>query len=137
MPKRQTMLLEIASQRRRKLISLTPLIDVVFILLLFFMLSSTFTRWHQINLASASSSDSQTPDLRILKIESNQGDFSFNGSRLSMNDLEGIKRFVTENEKATFVITVVEGIKIQVMVDLLDELKRAGATQVSLAGLAK
>lgn len=131
------MLLEIASQRRLKLISLTPLIDVVFILLLFFMLSSTFTRWHQINLESASSSDSQTPDLRILKIESNQGDFSFNGSRLSMNDLEGIKRFVAENEKATFVITVVEGIKIQVMIDLLDELKRAGATQVSLAGLAK
>tara|TARA_R110001606_G_scaffold363430_3_gene517564 strand:- start:21752 stop:22147 length:396 start_codon:yes stop_codon:yes gene_type:complete len=131
------MLLELASQRRRKMISLTPLIDVVFILLLFFMLSSNFTRWHQINLQSATSSESQTPDLRILKIESNQGELSFNGSRLSMTDTDGIQKLVAKNKQATFVITVVEGIKIQVMVDLLDQLKRSGATRVSLAGLAQ
>lgn len=137
MPRVQTMLLELASQRRRKMISLTPLIDVVFILLLFFMLSSNFTRWHQINLQSATSSESQTPDLRILKIESNQGELSFNGSRLSMTDTDGIQKLVAKNKQATFVITVVEGIKIQVMVDLLDQLKRSGATRVSLAGLAQ
>ena len=131
------MLLELASQRRRKMISLTPLIDVVFILLLFFMLSSNFTRWHQINLQSATSSESQTPDLRILRIESNQGELSFNGSRLSMTDTDGIQKLVAKNKQATFVITVVEGIKIQVMVDLLDQLKRSGATRVSLAGLAQ
>lgn len=131
------MLLEIASQRRRKMISLTPLIDVVFILLLFFMLSSNFTRWHQINLPSATSSESQTPDLRILKIESNQGELSFNGSRLSMSDTDSIQKLVAKNQQATFVITVVEGIKIQVMVNLLDQLKRSGATRVSLAGLAQ
>lgn len=131
------MLLETLPQRRRKMISLTPLIDVVFILLLFFMLSSNFTRWHQINLQSATSSESQTPQLRILKIESNQGELSFNGSRLSMNDTDGIQKFVAENTQATFVITVVEGIKIQVMVNLLDQLKQSGATRVSLAGLAQ
>lgn len=131
------MLLETVPQRRRKMISLTPLIDVVFILLLFFMLSSNFTRWHQINLQSATSSESQTPELRILKIESNQGEVSFNGSRLSMNNADSIQKFVAENTQATFVITVVEGIKIQVMVNLLDQLKRSGATRVSLAGLAQ
>ncbi|HEC58845.1 MAG TPA: biopolymer transporter ExbD [Methylophaga sp.] len=131
------MLLEIAPRKRRNLISLTPLIDVVFILLLFFMLSSSFIRWHQINLQSASESQSQTPDLRILKIESNEGQLSFNGTRLFMNDDAGIQKFVAENKQATFVITVIEGIKIQVMVDLLDQLKQAGATKVSLAGLAE
>lgn len=131
------MLLEIAPRKRRNLISLTPLIDVVFILLLFFMLSSSFIRWHQINLQSASESQSQTPDLRILKIESNEGQLSFNGTRLFMNDDAGIQKFVAENKQATFVITVIEGIKIQVMVDLLDQLKQAGAAKVSLAGLAE
>jgi len=33
-------------------ISLTPLIDVVFILLLFFMLASTFYQWQQMTLSS-------------------------------------------------------------------------------------
>jgi biopolymer transport protein ExbD len=36
--------------RRTRRISLTPLIDVVFILLLFFMLSSSFQRWHSVDL---------------------------------------------------------------------------------------
>jgi biopolymer transport protein ExbD len=131
------MLLETVTQRRRKMISLTPLIDVVFILLLFFMLSSNFTRWHQIKLQSATSSESQTPELCILKIESNQGALSFDGNHLSMSNADSIEKFVTENKQATFVITVVEGIKIQVMVNLIDQLKRSGATRVSLAGLTQ
>ena len=36
--------------RRRPLISLTPLIDVVFILLVFFMLASSFLDWRSIDL---------------------------------------------------------------------------------------
>ncbi len=131
------MLLENTQPRRRNMISLTPLIDVVFILLLFFMLSSNFTRWHQINVQSVTSSESQTPELRIVQIESNQGEFSFKGRRLVMNDANAIQQLVAENKQATFVITVVEGIKIQVMVTLLDQLKQAGATRVSLAGLAQ
>lgn len=35
---------------RRKGISLMPLIDMVFILLTFFMLTSTFTRWKAVDL---------------------------------------------------------------------------------------
>ncbi|MGK0476314.1 MAG: biopolymer transport protein ExbD, partial [Oleispira sp.] len=36
--------------KQRNLISLTPLIDVVFILLVFFMLTSSFVEWKFIDL---------------------------------------------------------------------------------------
>ena len=39
-----------AMTSRRRSISLTPLIDVVFILLIFFMLASSFLDWHSIDL---------------------------------------------------------------------------------------
>ena len=39
------------SRRQRPLISLTPLIDVVFILLVFFMLASSFVKWQFIDIA--------------------------------------------------------------------------------------
>jgi len=42
--------------RRSKKISLTALIDVVFILLMFFMLTSSFTHWQSLSLPSASAS---------------------------------------------------------------------------------
>ena len=44
------------AERRASAISLTPLIDVVFILLLFFMLTSTFVRQKQLELSSLTSS---------------------------------------------------------------------------------
>lgn len=68
MPSRgSAMRIEIAPVRRRPL-SLTPLIDVIFLLLLFFMLSSTFTRFAQVEVtgdAAAAGMAAQTPDILI------------------------------------------------------------------------
>lgn len=52
-----------APRRRRHSISLTPLIDVVFILLLFFMLATNFTDWREITLATGTtaSGEQQAP----------------------------------------------------------------------------
>ena len=44
-------------QKPKKYISLTALIDVVFILLLFFMLTSSFSNWQGIELKSPAASD--------------------------------------------------------------------------------
>lgn len=38
---------------RRRALSLTPLVDVIFLLLLFFMLSSTFSRYGEIEVSAA------------------------------------------------------------------------------------
>lgn len=38
---------------RRRALSLTPLVDVIFLLLLFFMLTSTFSRYGEIEVAAA------------------------------------------------------------------------------------
>lgn len=54
--------------RRRHSISLTPLIDVVFILLLFFMLATSFTDWRQISLATgttATADDTAKPSVVV------------------------------------------------------------------------
>ncbi|MBL4822153.1 MAG: biopolymer transporter ExbD [Colwellia sp.] len=45
------------SGRTKKSISLTALIDVVFILLMFFMLTSTFIKWRKVELQTAAAGD--------------------------------------------------------------------------------
>ncbi|OUR74405.1 biopolymer transporter TolR [Methylophaga sp. 41_12_T18] len=129
------MLLDINHAQRRKAISLTPLIDVVFILLLFFMLTSTFTQWQQINLLTPAESDNQTPVLRVIKLESNNGLVSFEGRKLNSSNKKLLTAFIAEDSKATYIITVAKGIKTQAAVSLLDNLKQSGASQVSLAGV--
>ena len=44
------------NSRRRALISLTPLIDMVFILMVFFMLASSFQTWRAIAVTASQSS---------------------------------------------------------------------------------
>lgn len=55
--------------RRRKPISLTALIDVVFILLMFFMLTSSFSQWKTVSLdaaANALSTPARPPELLVV-----------------------------------------------------------------------
>ena len=79
-------------------ISLTPIIDVVFILLIFFMLATNFQSFNKtdIKLSNESASISQS-DKQIYLVEFNKkGEFKLNNVSLSLVDvkdkiLEGIK----------------------------------------------
>lgn len=119
------------------MISLTPLIDVVFILLLFFMLSSSFIKWQQIALSSPSEAEqpSETALLRVLNLESNQGKVRFETRELNMYDQSELTRFINEDTAANYVLTVSDGVNVQTMVTLLDKLKQAGAKKVALSGV--
>ncbi|HBF07557.1 MAG TPA: biopolymer transporter ExbD [Gammaproteobacteria bacterium] len=51
--------------RKKSTISMTALIDLVFILLMFFMLTSTFVKWKQVPLSTASVSTENTPKSEV------------------------------------------------------------------------
>lgn len=74
-------------------LNLTPLIDVVFLLLIFFMVSTSFTRENQLQInlpeASAEEVSSVTQGL-TLTIQEN-GTYALNGRVLSSNSIEIIK----------------------------------------------
>ncbi|MEM0986604.1 MAG: biopolymer transporter ExbD [Pseudomonadota bacterium] len=56
--------------RKRRPASITSLIDVIFLLLLFFMLASTFTRFSEIELASAEAvAFTSTADRTIYRLQ--------------------------------------------------------------------
>ncbi|MEL7198509.1 MAG: biopolymer transporter ExbD [Pseudomonadota bacterium] len=63
----------LAQRRRRRHLSITSLIDVIFLLLLFFMLASTFTKLSEVDISStarasgASSSDQQKMQLLVME----------------------------------------------------------------------
>jgi len=132
------MLLNIDTQSRRKnMISLTPLIDVVFILLLFFMLSSTFSKWHRIELQTPVSSESQTPELVLLTIRSQQGEIQFGDELVSITNNVKLQQKISQYSKSSLVLSASKGITIQAVVHVMDALKKAGANKISYAGVAQ
>ena len=74
-------------------INLTPLIDVVFLLLIFFMVSTTFTRETQLSVdlpeAEGSAQESSTEDIEILIDET--GSYRVNGRGLVDNRIRTLQ----------------------------------------------
>lgn len=79
-------------------VNLTPLIDIVFLLLIFFMVSTTFTKESQLNIslpeASAELSDVPAASIEILITDA--GTYSINGQSLVNNQLDTLKKGITK-----------------------------------------
>lgn len=130
------MRLDVALPARRRAISLTPLIDVVFILLLFFMLSSTFLQWRQIDLSTSGETAAEEREVRRLHLFSEDGRFELNGQQYSSDDAAALVQPVAGAPGDLYALSVEPGITTQAMIRLLDALKAAGAPHVSLTEAA-
>ncbi len=129
------MQLEAFPGKKRRGISLTPLIDVVFILLLFFMLSSDFMHWRQISLSSANETESKPDTVMLIRIESDAGELSHDGKRYALQDLPALTALVAEDPEAVYAVEAVAGVRTQTLVTVLDRLHQAGADKVSMTGV--
>ncbi|ANG61716.1 biopolymer transporter TolR [Marinobacterium aestuarii] len=127
------MRLDLTLPARRRAISLTPLIDVVFILLLFFMLSSTFTQWRQLDLAVPGTGAATPPVQHQVQLLSEDGRFRLDNLELNLQDRGALDRQISQQSDDLFVISADSGIATQTLIELLDALKAAGARQLSLA----
>ncbi len=74
-------------------LNLTPLIDVVFLLLIFFMVSTTFQKESQISLQlpRASKSPVDTPVDRVEVVINASGQFYVNDQQLLKSDVESLQ----------------------------------------------
>ena len=116
-------------------IALTPLIDVVFILLVFFMLASSFLDWHAVDLKlSGAAAGSERPGESLLVQVTEGGGLRLNGAEHSMAALEAeVARRVTGRPDLPVILRPGPGVSLQRAVTVMDLLKRAGVADLSLA----
>lgn len=129
------MQLNLQTGKRRKPLSLTPLIDVVFILLLFFMLTSSFIKWHNMELAvsAPSQSTSRSNDTPPILFRLNaEGGLSVSGQTFAMDEDALLKQLLADNADAPAILFTEDEVDVQQIVSTLDRLKRLGADGVSL-----
>ena len=126
------MRLDAAFRRRRRRIGIAPLIDVVFILLLFFMLTTNFTHWRQWPLAVHAEAAAAHPDDDARALRLRADGILRHGERAFAGDGDALRAFVQEAPTDLYVIDAA-GVSTQTLVDWLDRLKQAGAKRLSLA----
>ena len=125
----------IQRQRRPSIrMELSPLIDCIFQLLIFFMLSSTFlTPAIQLTLPSATAGTSQN-ELEIIITLSDEGDVYLNNTKTSLISLKSeLQRMLTESSHKSVTIRGDQNMPYSAFLDALDIAKRSGAVHVNVA----
>ena len=129
----------VQNQEDEASVNLTPLIDVVFLLLIFFMVSTTFDTTSEIKVELPQASPQQPLDqLQSLSIVIDpRGFFYLNGKRLKNNSADllllELHRVVGSNKDLPVVIKSDASSPVQSMVTALDVVGRMGLQRLSIA----
>lgn len=123
--------------RRKRSVSLTPLIDVVFNLLLFFMLASSLAKWSGLELATgseaASNEDIPAADVYLL----GDGELRYDERTYPLEELAAQLTDELNDERISSVILRAEdGVRLYELIDSFDQLGHAGIQALALGETA-
>ena len=118
-------------------INLTPMLDVVFIMLIFFIVTATFVKEVGLDVNQPDDEKPKTvdPDKRSIVVRITSRDRIF----IAQRDVDwrsvraNIERLHAENPEAPVIIQPHAESRTEVMVHIMDSARQAGVTNVSLA----
>ncbi len=124
------------NQREPSQLDMTPLVDVVFNLLIFFMLSTTFvtTPGIKINLPKASAKELKVQEKEVRIAMTKSGKIYVNRKLVSLDDVRKIlKRKARINPKMLVIIEADAQVTHGKVVQIMDIAKNAGLNRLAIA----
>ena len=122
-------------KRRKAGLSLAPMLDMIFILLIFFVVSTTFSKLPgiQINRPDASFSDKLPPNNLMVGI-TKTGDIFINNKQYTQKTLtEKLQLKVNSNPNLTVLIIADENSILKHSITIMDLCKHVGIKNIALA----
>ncbi len=122
-------------------VNITPLIDVVFLLLIFFMVSTTFDRQSELNieLPEASGEISETESLDIEVFIGPKGEYTINGKTLLNTQIESLLRAMREvagdNKEPRVIISADKNATHQSVMTAMDAVRQLGFLHITFAAV--
>lgn len=121
-------------RKKRKIMALdlTPLIDVVFLLLIFFMVSTTFNKYGKIDIELPSSTViNKTKDSKIeIVIDKNEKYFAIVDGKTSEIDINNLGELLAGVKEVS--ITGDKNLKYQVVMDTITKVKKQGVENLGI-----
>ena len=120
-------------------INLTPLIDMVFILLIFFVVTSSFVKESGIEVSrpTAQTAERQERGNIIISVTKN-GEIWIDRRKVDVNALRAnVERLHAENPEGSVIIASDRDARTEVLVQALDQARLAGVANVSIAAFTE
>jgi biopolymer transport protein ExbD len=115
-------------------INVSPLIDIVFILLIFFIVTTVFVEETGVDVQrpqSASASDLEKQSILIAITE--EGKVIYGGSEIGVRGVRGIVKRLLKRQDQPVIVQADKGAEIEMYTRVHDEAALAGARQIHLA----
>jgi biopolymer transport protein ExbD len=130
--------------RRRRInsddleIDLTPLIDVVFIMLIFFVTASSFVKTSTIPInrpEASTGTDSNTKKSLVITIDKEQ-QLYLNDKKVDLNALSTlIKEEQGYSKEDNVIVEADKGVQTGLTIGVVDEVRKSGLTNIAIATL--
>ncbi len=126
-------------RRREAEVNMSPLIDLVFLLLIFFMVTTSFVRETGVEVSRPSASTATlTKSGNILIAVSQDGDIFFDKKKIDIRSVRSyITRALAENPEGSVVIIADRVSHTGMVIKVMDQCRLAGAKQISIAASRK
>jgi biopolymer transport protein ExbD len=119
---------------KRVEINMAPLIDCVFLLLIFFVVTTVFVEETGVEVQKPRAASAQDLSKHSIMIAlTADGNIVYGGRRIGLNSVRGLVAQHLREKDVPVILIADEGARSGALVDLIDECKLAGARQVSIA----
>jgi len=116
-------------------INVAPLIDVVFLLLIFFMLASEFTDFKTIDMISPNQSKVDQPEsnLPLIVNLSEKGVITIDTKEVSFNKLaQTVKNKLNNKKETKIIISTPNETKVNILIKIVDTIRGLGIENIAL-----
>lgn len=124
-----------APQEDEAQIDMTPMLDVVFIMLIFFIVTSSFVKETGVDVSRPSAETAVTTDAGAVQIGITANDeIWIDKRRIDPRAVRAnVEKAMAENAGAAVVIVADEGSNTSVLIKVMDQARLAGAENISVA----
>lgn len=118
----------------RRRMSMTPLIDVVFLLLVFFMLASTFMKYSQIDVTGSmpGRAASVVQGANYVRIHASER-IDLNGENIELNRLVSVLDEAASRPNARVIVRPMEKTDVQTLIKVLEVIRSSKINQIIVA----
>ena len=117
-------------------VDISPLIDCVFILLIFFIVTTTFVEETGVEVDKPQAASSvQLEKTSILLAITDKGEIVYGGREIGIAGVQPLVKRMMQKEEVPVIVQADQNVKSGILVRVIDEAKLAGAQKVSIATL--
>lgn len=116
-------------------INITPMLDIVFIMLIFFIVTTTFVRETGVEVDKPQAITTEPrPQGNVLIGISNSDEIYMNGNLIELSEVRTlVQRARDENPEGSVILISDKGARTGMLVDVMDQVQAAGVTRMAIS----